>query len=72
MISLNDDLYYIGGAGTQTYDYKNIISSAAVDIWDIKHKDWNLLGELQLPRHGHSICYLGTQIFIVGALYSTI
>lgn len=65
---MNDKLYLIGGAGKMSDNERTTSSLGAIDIWDSKDREWKLQTELLIPRHGHSVAYLGTQILIIGGV----
>ena len=56
---MNDTLYLIGGAGRVTERDRTTVSVGAIDIWDIENKQWCLKSEMSIPRHGHSVAYIG-------------
>lgn len=70
MFVMSDRVYLIGGAGKKTDDYEKgeTASVATVDAWDVNNAEWRSLTEMAIPRHGHSVAYLGTQILIVGGV----
>ncbi|CAH2006207.1 unnamed protein product [Acanthoscelides obtectus] len=70
-IVMCDTLYAIGGAGKTPENKKNTTSIAAVDAWNDKKKCWQKITELSIPRHGHVVAYLGTQILVIGGVTTT-
>ncbi|XP_018896726.2 uncharacterized protein [Bemisia tabaci] len=66
-----DSLYFIGGAGRQNEKETTTYSISAIDSWDDLKKEWYLETEMAIPRHGHSVCYLGSQILILGGVTTT-
>ncbi|GLV32430.1 uncharacterized protein CBL_00861 [Carabus blaptoides fortunei] len=68
MFAMNDQLYLIGGAARSGERERNTISISAVDVWDPRDRQWKLKTELTIPRHGHSVAYLGTQILVLGGV----
>lgn len=65
---MNDKLYLIGGAGRITEKERNTSSVSAIDVWDQHDREWKLKTELAIPRHGHCVAYLGTQILVIGGV----
>lgn len=45
---------------------KTASSVGAIDVWDWKDREWKLETEMSIPRHGHALAYLGTQLIIIG------
>nr|CAI5867220.1 unnamed protein product [Callosobruchus analis] len=70
-IVMCDMLYAIGGAGKTPENKKNTTSIGSVDIWNDKKKCWQKITELNIPRHGHVVAYLGTQILVIGGVTTT-
>nr|CAH7721510.1 unnamed protein product [Callosobruchus chinensis] len=70
-IVMCDMLYAIGGAGKTPENKKNTTSLGSVDIWNDKKKCWQKITELNIPRHGHVVAYLGTQILVIGGVTTT-
>ncbi|XP_045445718.1 uncharacterized protein LOC123653779 [Melitaea cinxia] len=68
LFSMNDKLYIIGGAGKITNKDKTASSVGAIDAWDWKERRWKLETEMSIPRHGHALAYLGTQLIIIGGV----
>lgn len=68
MFAMGNKLYLIGGAGKKIDDDKSTKSLCSVDVWDGNTLDWVQVGEMTIPRHGHAVAYLGTQIFIIGGV----
>lgn len=65
---MNDQLYIIGGAARSGDRDRSTISISAVDVWDPRDRQWKLKTEMNIPRHGHTVAYLGTQILILGGV----
>jgi Kelch motif len=68
MFTMSDQLYLIGGAGKIDDKQKTTTSCADIDIWDYKTMEWKHHTDMAIPRHGHSVAYLGTQILIIGGV----
>ncbi|XP_068629664.1 uncharacterized protein [Battus philenor] len=68
LFAMNDKLYIIGGAGKITEKDKTPSSVGAIDIWDWKERVWKQETEMSIPRHGHALAYLGTQLIIIGGV----
>ncbi|CAG4988814.1 unnamed protein product [Parnassius apollo] len=68
LFAMNDKLYIIGGAGKISEKDKTPSSVGAIDIWDWKERVWKQETELSIPRHGHALAYLGTQLIIIGGV----
>ncbi|CAG9783879.1 unnamed protein product [Diatraea saccharalis] len=66
LFAMNDRLYIVGGAGKMSDKDKTASSVGAIDIWDWKGREWKLETEMSIPRHGHALAYLGTQLIIIG------
>lgn len=65
---MSNRLYLIGGAGkTNEYD-KSTSSVKDVDVWNEEHLRWEYKTEMSIPRHGHSVAYVGTQLLIIGGV----
>ena len=67
---MNDTLYLIGGAGKLTERDKTTISVGAIDAWDTENKQWCLKSEMNIPRHAHSLAYIGRQNITLTSLSS--
>lgn len=65
---MDDSLYLIGGAGRISDKDKTTTSVEAIDVWCNKDKEWRLLTEMAIPRHGHAVAYIGTQILMIGGV----
>ncbi|XP_053625412.1 uncharacterized protein LOC128683624 isoform X2 [Plodia interpunctella] len=65
---MNDKLYIIGGAGKKSEKDKTASSVSAIDTWDWKTREWKAETEMSMPRHGHALAYLGTQLIIIGGM----
>lgn len=65
---MSDRLYLIGGAGKITEKEKTTTSVSAIDVWDPVNLEWKHQTDMAIPRHGHAIAYLGTQILIIGGV----
>lgn len=59
LFAMNDTLYYIGGAGRVSEKERTTSSCNAIDIWNLKEKEWKLHFAMSIPRHGHAVAYLG-------------
>ncbi|XP_052737831.1 uncharacterized protein LOC112047458 [Bicyclus anynana] len=68
LFSMNDKLYIIGGAGKVSDKDKTPSSVGALDVWNWKERQWKLETEMSIPRHGHALAYLGTQLIIIGGV----
>lgn len=68
MFVISDRLYLIGGAGRMTEKDKTTTSLGTIDVWDVNTANWQNLTEMAIPRHGHAVAYLGTQILIIGGV----
>ncbi|XP_064071769.1 uncharacterized protein LOC113399806 [Vanessa tameamea] len=68
LFSMNDRLYIIGGAGKMSNKDKTASSVGAIDVWEWKERQWKLETEMSIPRHGHALAYLGTQLIIIGGV----
>ncbi|CAK1581741.1 unnamed protein product [Parnassius mnemosyne] len=68
LFAMNDKLYIIGGAGKISEKDKTPSSVGAIDVWDWKERVWKQETELSIPRHGHALAYLGTQLIIIGGV----
>lgn len=68
MFVMSDTLYIIGGIGQKFKEFTSTGSIGYVDIWDSSNMSWKTIAELTIPRHGHVVAYVGTQIFIIGGV----
>ncbi|XP_049867248.1 uncharacterized protein LOC126367662 [Pectinophora gossypiella] len=68
MFAMNDKLYIVGGAGKVCDKDKTASSVGAIDVWDWKDREWKAETEMSIPRHGHALAYLGTQLIIIGGV----
>ncbi|XP_031349993.1 uncharacterized protein LOC116175822 isoform X2 [Photinus pyralis] len=69
MFSMSDRLYLLGGAGKlKTEKDKTTTSVPDIDVWDSTILQWKHHSDMAIPRHGHAIAYLGTQILIIGGV----
>ncbi|KAG5900489.1 hypothetical protein JTB14_010900 [Gonioctena quinquepunctata] len=68
MYTMNDKLYIIGGAARNSENDTTTKSIGNIDFWNDKKLEWKTVTELSIPRHGHAVSYLGTQILIVGGV----
>ncbi|CAB3242471.1 unnamed protein product [Arctia plantaginis] len=68
MFAMNDKLYIVGGAGKVSEKDKTASSVGAIDVWDWKERQWRQETEMSMPRHGHALAYLGTQLIIIGGV----
>ncbi|CAH1156246.1 unnamed protein product [Phaedon cochleariae] len=68
MFVMSDRLYVIGGAGRASENVQTTASVGSVDYWNDKKLEWKHVTDLSIPRHGHAVSYLGTQILIVGGV----
>nr|XP_023018605.1 uncharacterized protein LOC111507520 isoform X1 [Leptinotarsa decemlineata] len=68
MFAMYDKLYIIGGAGKITENNTCTTSIGNIDYWNDKKLEWKTVTELSIPRHGHAVSSLGTQILIVGGV----
>ncbi|KAH9637908.1 hypothetical protein HF086_013394 [Spodoptera exigua] len=66
MFAMNDKLYIVGGAGKVSDKEQTVTSVGAIDVWDWKLRKWRQETEMSMPRHGHALAYLGTQLIIIG------
>ncbi|KAJ8945183.1 hypothetical protein NQ314_009296, partial [Rhamnusium bicolor] len=71
MFVMSDRLYIIGGAGKTSERDKSTTSVGDIDVWDGNRFEWRNVTEMHIPRHGHSVAYLGTQILITGGVTTT-
>ncbi|XP_025837329.1 uncharacterized protein LOC108745208 isoform X2 [Agrilus planipennis] len=60
-------LFIIGGAGKIDGSNKST-SVPTIDVLDPNVMEWHHLTDMSIPRHGHAIAYLGTQIFVIGGV----
>ncbi|XP_056633895.1 uncharacterized protein LOC130443346 [Diorhabda sublineata] len=67
---LSEKLYIIGGASKTASDLSGNDTSSigSIEYWDNKKFEWKKLNDLNIPRHGHAVSYLGTQLLIVGGV----
>ncbi|XP_059057175.1 uncharacterized protein LOC131850828 [Achroia grisella] len=68
LFTMNDKLYIVGGAGKKSDKDKTASSVGAIDVWDWKDRAWIPATEMSIPRHGHALAYLGTQLIILGGM----
>ncbi|KAJ0180647.1 hypothetical protein K1T71_004051 [Dendrolimus kikuchii] len=68
LFAINDKLYIVGGAGKMSEKEKTASSVGAIDVWDWKDREWKQETEMSMPRHGHALAYLGTQLIIIGGV----
>ncbi|KAK9732272.1 Kelch motif [Popillia japonica] len=68
LFSMSDRLYLIGGAGKIKIKDKTTSSVKEIDIWNEDTREWEYKTEMAIPRHGHCVAYLGTQILIIGGV----
>ncbi|XP_063892356.1 uncharacterized protein LOC110372548 isoform X1 [Helicoverpa armigera] len=68
MFAMNDKLYIVGGAGKISDKEKTVSSVGAIDVWDWQMRKWKQETEMSMPRHGHALAYLGTQLIIIGGV----
>ncbi|XP_072393061.1 uncharacterized protein [Diabrotica undecimpunctata] len=68
MIVLSQKIYIIGGAKKSSEC--DICSTGDVDVWKHNKLEWVIVTNMNIPRHGHAISYLGTQILVVGGVTS--
>ncbi|XP_022820126.1 uncharacterized protein LOC111352043 isoform X3 [Spodoptera litura] len=68
MFAMNDKLYIVGGAGKVSDKEQTVTSVGAIDVWDWKLRKWRQETEMSMPRHGHALAYLGTQLIIIGGV----
>ncbi|KAK6637755.1 hypothetical protein RUM44_008177 [Polyplax serrata] len=68
LFAMNETLYYIGGAGRASEKERTTSSCNAIDLWNSKDEEWKLHFAMSIPRHGHAVAYLGTQILIIGGV----
>ncbi|CAG4911555.1 unnamed protein product [Colias eurytheme] len=68
LFSMNDKLYIVGGAGKISDKDKTPSSVGDIDVWDWKDRQWKQETEMSIPRHGHALAYLGTQLIIIGGV----
>lgn len=69
---MGERLYLIGGAGKSSdKDNQETISIGDIDMWDPKSVEWKTVTMMHIPRHGHSVARLGTQILVVGGVTTT-
>lgn len=54
-----DTLYVIGGAGRKSERDQNTASIGTIHAWNEEAQEWSLRTELAIPRHNHSVSYLG-------------
>lgn len=50
------------------YQDKTASSVGAIDVWDWKERQWRQETDMAMPRHGHALAYLGTQLIIIGKI----
>lgn len=66
---MGERLYLIGGAAKSSdQDDKKTVSIGDLDMWDPKNLKWKSVTKMHIPRHGHSVAGLGTQILVVGGV----
>nr|XP_022918626.1 uncharacterized protein LOC111427625 isoform X3 [Onthophagus taurus] len=68
LFSMSDKLYLIGGAGKTNDRDKTTSSVKEIDLWNEELREWECKTEMSIPRHGHCVAYLGTQILIIGGV----
>lgn len=68
MLVISDKMYIVGGAGRSVTLEKLTASAGSVDIWNDKQCQWENVSELSIPRHGHSLGYLGIQMVVLGGV----
>ncbi|KAK9890633.1 hypothetical protein WA026_011993 [Henosepilachna vigintioctopunctata] len=68
MFVMYDRLYLVGGAGFETKKDPTTTSLGAIDVWDVKKLKWLNVAEMVIPRHGHSVAFIGTQFMIIGGV----
>ncbi|XP_044754523.1 uncharacterized protein LOC123313627 [Coccinella septempunctata] len=68
MFVIYDRLYLVGGAGFETKKDPTTSSIGAIDMWDVKRLKWAHAAEMVIPRHGHSVSFIGTQFLIIGGV----
>ncbi|KAL3268359.1 hypothetical protein HHI36_007475 [Cryptolaemus montrouzieri] len=68
MFVVYDRLYLVGGAGFETKKDPTTTSLSSIDTWDTKKLKWSNAAEMVIPRHGHSVAFIGTQFLIIGGV----
>lgn len=68
MLDMSNKLYLIGGAGKLSTKDKTTTSLSTIDVWNDKMEEWEKISDMTIPRHGHAVAYLGTQILIIGGV----
>lgn len=68
MFHMYDKLYIVGGAGFESKKAATTSSLNSIDTWDIKDMQWVNAGEMVIPRHGHTVGFIGTQFLIIGGV----
>lgn len=64
LVSLKGNLYLAGGASKRSSTAAT--STPSIDIWDERNKEWKLKTEMSIPRHNHSVAFVGSQMVILG------
>ncbi|CAH0554914.1 unnamed protein product [Brassicogethes aeneus] len=66
-----DVIYCVGGAGKSLLGPKDSISMCNLEMLNLKTEKWVTLTELSIPRHGHCVAKLGTQLMVIGGVTTT-
>lgn len=65
---MNDRLFLVGGAGKLSRREKTTSSLSSIHVLDLNSLVWRHEAELAIPRHGHAVTNLGTQIMAIGGV----
>ncbi|XP_073985240.1 uncharacterized protein isoform X2 [Rhodnius prolixus] len=63
LINYEDSLHIIGGAIVKNDE---LISTDSIDVWDDRQGKWKLKANMAIPRHGHVVAVLGSQMLMIG------
>uniref|UniRef100_A0A161M618 Kelch-like protein 40b isoform x4 n=1 Tax=Triatoma infestans TaxID=30076 RepID=A0A161M618_TRIIF len=63
LINYEDSLHIIGGAVVKNDE---LISTDSIDVWDDRQGKWKLKANMAVPRHGHVVALLGSQMLMIG------
>ncbi|KAF6206194.1 hypothetical protein GE061_017423 [Apolygus lucorum] len=68
LATYEDYLFLVGGI---TSENGGIASNDHIDVWDSETGVWKLKGNIDLPRHGHSVAFLGSLMILMGGVSTT-
>ncbi|CAB0009089.1 unnamed protein product, partial [Nesidiocoris tenuis] len=65
LVTYENQLFLVGGVANEN---GGIVSNDHVDVWNEECASWRLKGHIDVPRHGHTVAFIGSFMVLLGGV----